>query len=294
MNKTEIYYFSGTGNSLYVAKELQKRILGAELIPIVSLMDKDVIKTSGKTVGFIFPVHAITIPIAVKRFLKKADLSSAEYIFAVATRGGTIFRGFNEIEKILKKKNKRLDSHFILNMGMNDPKPKGYKCPTEAELLKLELRVQEKLDSIQKIILNKEISKEKDTEYLIDFEYNPIINSILEKLAIWGMTVSEYIGGVNYYYHDSKCNGCGICEKVCLSKKIKMEDKKPVWQKDVFCYMCYACVNFCPHQAVQINDIPIVKSYTKENERYSCPYATPKDIEKQKDKEEDDVKFKSS
>jgi flavodoxin len=69
---TEIYYFSGTGNSLYVAKELQNRIPGAELIPIVSLLDKDVIKTSGKIVGFVFPVHAITIPIAVKRFLKKS------------------------------------------------------------------------------------------------------------------------------------------------------------------------------------------------------------------------------
>jgi flavodoxin len=35
---TEIYYFSGTGNSLYVARELQKRVPEAELIPIVSLL----------------------------------------------------------------------------------------------------------------------------------------------------------------------------------------------------------------------------------------------------------------
>ena len=78
----EIYYFSGTGNSLHVAKELQKRIPETKLTPIVSLLDKDVIKTSGETVGFIFPVHALTIPIAVKKFLRKIDLTSAEYIFA--------------------------------------------------------------------------------------------------------------------------------------------------------------------------------------------------------------------
>jgi len=68
---TEIYYFSGTGNSLYVAKELQKRISETKLIPIVSLLNIDVIKTNAETVGFVFPVHALTIPIAVKRFIKK-------------------------------------------------------------------------------------------------------------------------------------------------------------------------------------------------------------------------------
>jgi hypothetical protein len=30
----EIYYFSGTGNSLHVAKELQTRLPGARLAPI--------------------------------------------------------------------------------------------------------------------------------------------------------------------------------------------------------------------------------------------------------------------
>jgi len=68
---TEIYYFSGKGNSLYVARELQKRISDSSLISIVSLLPKDVIQTNGKSVGLVFPVHALTIPIAVKQFLKK-------------------------------------------------------------------------------------------------------------------------------------------------------------------------------------------------------------------------------
>ena len=83
---TEIYYFSGTGNSLYVARELQKRITDSIIIPMVSLLNKKVIRTQGKTVGFVFPVHALTIPIAVKRFIKKTDMESSEYIFAIASR----------------------------------------------------------------------------------------------------------------------------------------------------------------------------------------------------------------
>ena len=35
---TEIYYFSGTGNSLFVAKELQKRLTDSNLIPIIGLL----------------------------------------------------------------------------------------------------------------------------------------------------------------------------------------------------------------------------------------------------------------
>ena len=54
---TEIYYFSGTGNSLHVARELQKRIPETNLIPIVSLLNNNVIETNGETVGFVFPIH---------------------------------------------------------------------------------------------------------------------------------------------------------------------------------------------------------------------------------------------
>lgn len=81
----EIYYFSGTGNSLYIAKELQKRIPEINLISIVSLLKKDNIETNAKTVGFVFPIHRMTIPIPVKKFLKKLYLKSASYIFAIAT-----------------------------------------------------------------------------------------------------------------------------------------------------------------------------------------------------------------
>jgi flavodoxin len=96
MSELEIYYFSGTGNSLHIAKELQKRILGTNLIPIVSLLNKDVIETSGETIGLVFPIHGMTVPIPVKKFVKKLDLKSSEYTFGIATRAGTQHRVFIE------------------------------------------------------------------------------------------------------------------------------------------------------------------------------------------------------
>ena len=57
----EIYYFSGTGNSLHIAKELQRRIPDTKLVPILNT-GQDQISTNAKTVGFIFPQYASALP----------------------------------------------------------------------------------------------------------------------------------------------------------------------------------------------------------------------------------------
>ncbi|MGB9940902.1 EFR1 family ferrodoxin [Methanosarcina sp.] len=275
MTKVEIYYFSGTGNSLYVAKELQKRLPEANLIPIVSLLNKDVIETSADTVGFVFPIHGMTIPIPVKKFIKKLDLKPTRYIFAIATRAGTQHIAFMEIDNILKKRGKSLNSYFTLNMASNDPKFKDYRPSVNEEIAKLEFEVRNRLNSIQKIIMNQENSREKDSEFI------PASRG-LGRLVRLGMAYAEFNGAKDYFYANSRCMGCGKCEKVCLSGKIKMINNKPVWQENVKCFFCYACLNYCPVKAVQIKSKIYMKSYTEENERYSHPYATANDIAEQK------------
>lgn len=269
MDKVEIYYFSGTGNSLYVARELQKRIPGTKLTPIVSLLNKGVIDTSAETVGFVFPIHFTAIPTFIKGFIKKLDLKSSKYIFAIATRVGITHSAFYDIDKTLKKKGKKLDAYFSLNMAGNDPKFE-YKVPTEEELLKLHSEVLNRLDLIEKVIINKEKNWEKDNHATIT------IPSILMRLIPAFLAISERLGFQENFYSDFNCSGCGTCEKVCLSKKIKMVNNKPVWQKSVKCYHCSACLNYCPMQSVQI------KSHTEKNGRYPHPYATVEDIVGQK------------
>ncbi len=282
---TEIYYFSGTGNSLFVARELQKRIPESGLLPIVSLLRESVPRTEAESVGIVFPVHALTIPIAVKRFIKSIDMRSAEYVFAVATRGGTVFRGFEKIDRLLKKKGRRLDSRFVLNMGHNElPRSsEAYEVPSEADFRQWEAVVLEKLDMIGDVVNSRSASREKDVEYTIESASNPISARLIEGAVVMGMDLADRIGGVNYFCCDDRCNGCGICEKVCLSTKIRMQDGRPTWRKDVLCFMCYACLNYCPRESVQVNDIPLVKSYTRQNGRYPHPYATAKEISTQKE-----------
>jgi ferredoxin len=270
---TEIYYFSGTGNSLYVARELQKWIPETELIPIVSLLDRDIVKTRAETVGFVFPVHLAMAPASVIDFLKKLDLKSSEYIFAVATRAGSQHRAFADLKKILGRKGRDLNSYFTLNMASNDPKFEGWHQATAEELSDLELDVQNNLEYIQNIILNKDESHERDTHFTVPMPVFSILSIVLPIL--------NKFYNVDFYVN-SKCTGCGTCEKVCLSGKIKMVNGKPVWQKKVNSFFCHACLNYCPEQAVQIKSNRFLKSYTEENGRYSHPYATADDIAGQK------------
>jgi len=272
---TEIYYFSGTGNSLHVAKELQKRIPQTNIIPLVSLLNKDVIETNGKTVGFVFPIHFATVPMIVKSIIRKMDLKSAKYVFATATREGTpCSSAFKKIEKVLKKKGKSLDSYLILNMASNDPKFDGWHSATVKEIADFELVVQDKLDSFQHVIANKLKYRADDTEitHPVNFFFE-FLGSVLSEIP------SDY---GKAYYADENCSGCGVCEKVCLSQKIKMVDKKPVWQKTVTCFACDACLNFCPAQAVQMRSGRFIKFHTDTNGRYTHPYATVNDIAAQK------------
>jgi len=273
----EIYYFSGSGNSFFVAKELQKRIPGSGLIPIAGLLAEDEIKTHADTVGFVFPTHGMISPIPVRRFLKKVDLSSADYLFAIATRGGTKFLGFPRMDKILRKQGRRLDAGFVVNMADNDPKFEVYEIPTEEEIAKLQSEARRRLDSIATAIANKDKDREKDTGFKVDSNY------FLERLVVLGMMYAEFSGVNDYFFCDSKCKGCGTCEKVCLSGKVEIVDEKPVWRDDVKCFMCYACLNYCPAQSVQIKDKWFMKSYTAKNGRYSNPYAKAADIAAQKE-----------
>ncbi|MCJ7790628.1 MAG: EFR1 family ferrodoxin, partial [Candidatus Atribacteria bacterium] len=122
MSKVEIYYFSGTGNSLHLARELQKRIPETKLIPIVSLLKEEVIETKGETIGFVFPIYVSSTPDPVRRFLKKIDLKPTQYIFAVTTNSGYPGKVNIYLEKLLKKRGKSIDSYFTLKMMGNSPK----------------------------------------------------------------------------------------------------------------------------------------------------------------------------
>lgn len=277
-----LYYFSGTGNSLHAARELQKRIPSIELIPIIQELKKiehgEHIKSPG-IVGFIFPCHGLTLPIPVKKFLRKVDLSPSDYIFAVTTRGSSVYRGYRLMNRLLRKQGKQLDASFVIDMANNNPKLKEFEDPSEEEINKFEEGLQNKLDHILDIVSEKK-SWHDDTSG-ISFTKNNSVNYVMER-SLTFLVERLKKGPNNYFYTDGKCNSCGVCSEVCLSGKIRMIDGRPEWKKEKDCYMCYACLNFCPMRSIQIKDKIYMKSHTPEKGRYNHPEVNIKDIAGQK------------
>ena len=282
---TEIYYFSGTGNSLHVAKELQKRIPETRLIAIISLVNEAAVTTKAKTVGFVFPHYSSSLPKIVKTFIEKLSLGSSMYLFAITTRGRTGTMAFNEIDKILRKKGRRLDSHFAITMPSgSDPLLKGYASRiTEERIRRLESEMLARLDTIQRTIVDQEISREKDMgdgtpppAFLVPFL--PLISVMSPLLVRFGKLVETRFN----FYCDEKCTACGLCEDICLAERVQMTNGKPVWQEAVKCHGCFACFNYCPVESIQVKSRWWLKSYTDQNGRYHHPEIIASDIVEQK------------
>ena len=77
----KIFYFTGTGNSLYVAQQL-----GGELLSIPQVMKDDRIEIQDEAVGIVCPIYAGDMPKMVQRFLEKAKIET-DYFFMVYTYG---------------------------------------------------------------------------------------------------------------------------------------------------------------------------------------------------------------
>lgn len=89
-----IFYFSGTGNSLYVARKLQE-IDGSELIDIADALNKKRFNYNVKEnekIGFIFPVYFYGLPNLVTEFVDKLKIESDKepFIYSVITCGSAI------------------------------------------------------------------------------------------------------------------------------------------------------------------------------------------------------------
>lgn len=281
---TEIYYFSGTGNSLHVAKELQERLPGAKLVPILSLEGRESVRTSGETVGFVFPHYASSLPKVVHAFIEKLDLGSARYLFAIVTRGGTKTWAFVEIDGILEEKGRRLDSFFAITMpGGNDALVKGYANQiTEERIQRLESEMLARLDAIQRIIVNREVSREEDLGTVEPPAFLKPVLPLLDAASPLLIRLGRMVESSFDFYYDQECTGCGVCERVCLAGKVQMVDERPVWQEAVKCHGCFACLSFCPEESIQVRSKWYLKSYTDVNGRYHHPQITAKDIARQK------------
>ena len=253
--KNTIYWFSGTGNSLYAAKALADEMKDTSLVQIAehALSDKTV-GGKGCKIGFVFPSYYGDLPRLVRSFVKELNILPETDLFAVVTMGAFGKGSVKAMEKLLAEKGAPLRFGIGLRMPANyilkyDPAIFGAKS---------EHRVNKNLDKtitqIQKIATDimsgtKQIKK----------------GSMLAKTLY--TNIQELDAD---FYVSEKCTSCGMCERVCPAGNIKLEDGKPNWQHH--CEHCVACISWCPAAAIENGQKTIKRT------RYRNPRIEPKEL----------------
>jgi ferredoxin/flavodoxin len=248
----EIYYFSGTGNSLAVARDIAQKT-DAVLVPIASLKDKRQVSIKADIIGLVFPVYYGELPVIVKEFAEKLVDLENKYIFSVCTYGGAAMASLRILRKILQSKGAKLSAAY----GVHMPQNSFYKPKENRQ--KIFSAWKKKLDQIIK-------NTSSQTEglfysnYLLELLLVPIqpvlIRPICKKSFVKQTNmpadtrIEELVRMMDTGFETNEnCNGCGICSKVCPADNIIINDNKPVWMHH--CETCLACYNWCPNKAIQ-------------------------------------------
>lgn len=257
-----IYYFSATGNSLTVAKDLVSKLDNAEIIPIAKALRNN-IEGFFDVVGIVYPVYMFGLPLIVADFLKRAILKPGSYIFSVATLGGLCGLAHTQSREILKARGLLLSAAFSVRMP-------GNYTPLYGALSK---EKQEELFKKEKLRINTIIAAVKERKSGIIEEKPFLPNFILNKLLYKGGTRLIPSSGKNFWVTNA-CTQCGLCAKVCPVENIKLVDGKPNWL--YHCQHCMACLQWCPVEAIQY------KKTTLGKKRYHHPLVTAQEIVQQK------------
>ena len=135
----EIFYFSGTGNSLALAKSLAGKLGNARLTQIAYTGEPEIISPAQK-IGIIYPVYSFGMPKIVMQFINKLKVPPGSYGFAICNYGGMPGNAMKQTRQALASRNIKLNAGFGLVMPSNylpfggaEPEEKFQKKVSKAE-----------------------------------------------------------------------------------------------------------------------------------------------------------------
>lgn len=261
MKKVSIFYFTGTGNSEYVAREIANRLTSEAIagfslpkieIEVSSIVDFYKIKYKSTIHVFVFPVLGFGIPSIMKTFMKKmsevvypenrvtepADAAEVTTTTAIVipTMGGNVGVCFYLARKFLK--NYKVINEYPVVMPANWTLASD--APNEILVNKILSSAQVDIENIAKKIMSGEsfIFQQSPLNKLLYFVYFPF--------TLFGRRFSG-----KAFYSNENCNRCGLCASKCPNSTISMTGNGPEW--DWNCEQCFKCMNICSQNAIHIS-----------------------------------------
>jgi ferredoxin len=233
----KIFYFSGTGNSFYVAKILANHFLQSSVESIAEYRNESEIVFNDEEIVIISPIYFYGIPHIVIDFLEHLKLTNVKYLSFIFTAEFPNGIAVDILNKICERKNLLINSCFYLKM------PTNYIIKSkmlESDAIETALnKANKKLNKIIDIIKMKKNYVEKDSKIY------SIIVSAGKAYSEWEKAFPGFDSG---FIALGNCNRCKLCEKHCPVGNIVVQEK-PIWSGA--CEACLKCINICPKQAIQ-------------------------------------------
>lgn len=245
-----IFYFSGTGNTEWAVRELE-RATGEESVFIPDVLSSDCRfeLQADERIGFAFPIHGWRPPLLVLKFIEKLKIDfSGHYCYALVTAGDSIGLAMDYLSRSLFSKGMHLDACFSLIM------PESYVgLPfMDVDTEQSEKQKKKKAASDLQRFIDVLLKKQKGFSELVLGPLPWFFSG-----PVGGFFVRYLITDKPFRVDTEKCISCGKCEKVCPVDDIRLTTVKdvgplvPVWQHNGNCLTCFSCYHHCPVKAIE-------------------------------------------
>ena len=240
--KRIILYFTGTGNCLYVARQLAKENdENTELLSIPQMMKQKRTDFEADEIGIVYPIYGHMPPYMVRQFIQRAHLK-ADYLFAILTFGARKCNAVEIWDGIARKAGYHFD--YINTLMMVDNWLPNFDMN---EQIKMDKHIPEHL-----AVITSDLASRKQWHQPVSEEERQMHAGFMAYTKL-DPEVGFLKKAEKYFHITDSCIGCAVCTQVCPRGNYSLETGGVQAQGD--CEFCFACIQNCPQKAIVFNKV---------------------------------------